>query len=76
MSNFGANLKASRQAQNISLGKLAKDVNAKYHTSISKSMLSRWENGEVVPNLYNAIILCKYFNEDLINIKGGDEDND
>lgn len=44
-SNFGGNLRQLRKEKGISQKKLAEQL------SISKSMLSRWENGKLYPQV-------------------------
>lgn len=66
---FSERLKTLRKLRGMSLDKLAESLNNKYDTNISKSMLSRWENG-ADPQMSYVRIIADYFNiepDDIIN---------
>ncbi|WP_349550378.1 helix-turn-helix domain-containing protein [Leuconostoc pseudomesenteroides] len=66
---FSERLKTLRKSRGMSLDKLADALNAKYDTKISKSMLSRWENG-ADPQMSYVRIIADYFNiepDEIIN---------
>lgn len=66
---FSERLKTLRKLRGMSLDKLADALNDKYDTNISKSMLSRWENG-ADPQMSYVRIIADYFNiepDDIIN---------
>ncbi|TKC15709.1 helix-turn-helix domain-containing protein [Robertmurraya kyonggiensis] len=58
MNVFGERLKELRG--NLSLEDLANKLNSKYETNISKSMLSRYENG-ADPKMENVRVIADYF---------------
>lgn len=58
---FSERLKTLRKLRGMSLDKLADALNTKYDTNISKSMLSRWENG-ADPQMSYVRIIADYFN--------------
>ena len=53
---FGDNLKAIRKQNKMSQEQLAEKVN------VSRQSVSKWENGEAYPEMYNILQLCKIFN--------------
>lgn len=59
---FASQLKSLRKSQNLSQDKLASILNDKYKTSISKSMISRWENGVTDPQMKYVRLIADYFN--------------
>lgn len=58
--DFAQKLKTARQQRQLSLDALAATLNQRYDCSISKSMLSRWENGTDIQMSY-VRILANYF---------------
>lgn len=58
---FGKSIKRLRLENNLSLQELADKMNFKYGTSISKSMISRWENGKVDPAMYYVKLIADFF---------------
>lgn len=64
MSEFGKRLKMLREERDLTLGKLADELNT------TKSNLSRYENGIVDPSLDAVINIAKYFNVTLDWIAG------
>lgn len=58
MTVFGERLKELRG--NLSLEDLANKLNSRYETNISKSMLSRYENG-ADPKMENVRVIADYF---------------
>ena len=59
---FGDNLKQLRSQHHLSQQKLAEQLNNKYETSISKSMISRWERGATDPQMKYVHIIADFFN--------------
>jgi len=59
MNVFGERLKELRGA--MSINDLITDLNSKYETNISKSMISRYENGNADPKMEVVRILADYF---------------
>ena len=53
---FGDNLKQIRKNKKMSQEELAEKVN------VSRQSVSKWENGEVYPEMNNILELCKIFN--------------
>ena len=62
---FGINLKKLRLSYHYSIEKLTKKLNGHYNTHISKSMISRWEQGKVSPQLSYVLLIADYFNVNL-----------
>ncbi|MCQ0055467.1 XRE family transcriptional regulator [Pediococcus acidilactici] len=60
---FKQRLKNLRKLKGLSQDELAKKINKKYSTKLSKSMISRWENG-ADPQLSYVRILADYFGID------------
>lgn len=76
MNTFGEKIKQLRKNKNLSIGELVAELNKYYNTNISKSMISRYENGTADPKMENIRILADYFDisaDYLIGIK--DENN-
>lgn len=75
---FPEKLKELRNAKRISLDKMAEELNNRYNTNISKSMISRWEHGKTDPQMKYVRILADYFNvssNEIMEIKDN-ESND
>ncbi|MDE5054858.1 helix-turn-helix transcriptional regulator [Niallia taxi] len=68
MNVFGDRLKVLRG--NMSLNELATELNKRYETNISKSMLSRYENGQADPKMDVVRIIADYFNVTLDYLGG------
>ncbi|MEC2423237.1 helix-turn-helix domain-containing protein [Bacillus velezensis] len=62
MNIFGERLKSLRDKKKQSINELVVDLNKKYETNISKSMISRYENGQSDPKMEVVRILADYFN--------------
>ncbi|MFT8329613.1 MAG: XRE family transcriptional regulator [Oenococcus oeni] len=71
---FADKLKQLRESQNLSLDALADVLNKKYDTKISKSMISRWENGSDIALSY-ARIIADYFKISPDEVLGFDTSN-
>jgi transcriptional regulator with XRE-family HTH domain len=67
---FPEKLKALRGQRSLTQEKLATELNDKYETSISKSMISRWEKGSTDPQMKYVRIIADYFNVDPSEIMG------
>ncbi|MGN0961354.1 MAG: helix-turn-helix domain-containing protein [Christensenellales bacterium] len=55
MKVFAERLRELRQENNLSLKKLAKELN------VSDVAISRWENETRIPNIENLVTIAKYF---------------
>lgn len=58
---FSTNLRRLRNEKKLSQEKLAAELNAKYDTRVSKSMISRWERGTTDPQMKYVRIVADYF---------------
>lgn len=67
---FSRNLKKYRKQHKLSMEKLAEDLNKKYGTKISKSMISRWETGITDPQIKYVFYIADYFQISLTNLIG------
>ena len=70
---FSANLKRLRKENHLSQDQLANELNSKYDTRVSKSMISRWERGSTDPQMKYVRMVADYFNlsTDLVDSKEG-----
>ena len=66
MNDYGAELKYHRLIRKKTLNQIEKD------TGISNVNLSRWERGQVVPNIDFCIILADYYGISLDELVGRD----
>ncbi len=66
MNDYGVELKYHRLIRNKTLNQIEKD------TGISNVNLSRWERGQVVPNIDFCIILADYYGISLDELVGRD----
>lgn len=73
---FGEVLKKNRTEQKMSLDRLSKELNNKYDTKISKSMISRWENGTTDPQMEYVRIIADFFSLPLSSLIEGDQKNE
>lgn len=62
---FGKRLKELRLERELTMEMLVADINAKYGTNMSRSLVSRWESGTCDPSLSNGKVICEYFNVSL-----------
>ena len=53
--NYGEALKYQRERANLSQGKLAKEIGT------SQGNISRWEKGEVLPNIDFCVKLAEFY---------------
>lgn len=58
MNEFARRLKQARLNKGFTLEGLAAECNSRYHTILTKSTISKYENGKIVPSLFNAKYLC------------------
>ncbi|CAH1851481.1 helix-turn-helix domain-containing protein [Convivina praedatoris] len=70
---FSNIIRKARLNSDLSQGQLAEDVNNKFHTSISKSMISRWEHGTDIQMSY-VRVLAEYFHISPSEVFGIDVD--
>lgn len=61
---FGKKLKDIRVKHHLTMDELANNLNQKFNTKISKSMISRWEAGKTDPSITNVKYLMQIFNVD------------
>ncbi|AOH53323.1 hypothetical protein ABE28_003085 [Peribacillus muralis] len=61
MYSFGSILKNLRTSKNLSIDQLARQINDKYETKISKSMISRYENNLAEPKMDVVRIFADFF---------------
>ncbi|MCI1574706.1 MAG: helix-turn-helix domain-containing protein [Weizmannia coagulans] len=64
MYSFGEVLKNLRTSRKLSIDQLVKQVNEKYNTKISKSMISRYENNLADPKMDVVRVLADFFDAD------------
>jgi transcriptional regulator with XRE-family HTH domain len=74
MYSFGDILKNLRTSRKLSIDQLVKQINEKYDTTISKSMISRYENKLSEPRMEIVRILADFFNASPDYIMGLEED--
>lgn len=55
MKTFGYKIKELRREQNLTQEELIKAINEKYNRNISKSMISKWENGIEEPQKFTDV---------------------
>lgn len=58
---FGDVLHKLRTEKKLGMEKLADEINSKYGTTYSKSMISRWENNLSDPKMETVRIMADYF---------------
>lgn len=58
---FGDVLRKLRTEKKIGMEKLAEEINSRYGTTYSKSMISRWENNLSDPKMETVRIMADYF---------------
>ncbi len=63
-------LKQLRLEKNLSMDELSAHLNTDYNLTITKSMISRWENGVASPNNTYLSAYAKFFNIDLNYLAG------
>lgn len=61
MEIFAKRLKKLREEKQLSLDMVEYDMCQKFNIKITKSHLSRWENGKVIPSIVNAGYLALYY---------------
>ena len=61
MDIFAQRLKELRKEKELSLDMVVYDINKKYSIEITKSHLSRWENGKNEPSIRYASYLAQYY---------------
>lgn len=62
---FGDILKKLRSDRKLNMDQFVKEINSRYNTSFSKSMVSRWENNLTDPKMESVRIIADYFNVSL-----------
>lgn len=75
---FPERIRELRKSKKLSLDKMAEELNNKYNTKISKSMISRWEHGQTDPQMKYVRILADYFNvasNEIMDTKNDENDS-
>lgn len=70
MSEFGNLLRKLRKEKGLSIDELVTKLNNNYDSKISKSMISRYENGQADPKMENVRIFADFFDVKLDEILG------
>lgn len=70
MDIFTERLKELRTEKQLSLDMVVYDINKKFNINITKSHLSRWENGRNVPSVRYAGYLALYYGVSLDYLLG------
>lgn len=65
MTTFAEKIKNLRQEKKMSLDQLTLEFAKRYDSKISKSSISRWENGQASPSIDDASIYADYFSVSL-----------
>lgn len=65
MTDISKRIKELREERDLTMDLLVYDLNKTFDIEIHKSNLSRWESGQVEPQLRYAVCLAKYFNVSL-----------
>lgn len=65
MSTFAEKIKNLRNEKKMSLDQLVAEFAKRYDSKISKSSISRWENGLASPSIDDASIYADYFSVSL-----------
>ncbi|MFB7142037.1 helix-turn-helix domain-containing protein [Gottfriedia sp. NPDC056225] len=76
MYSFGEILKSLRTSKKLSIEQLAKKINEKYDTTISKSMISRYENNLAEPKMDVVRVFADFFDASPEYIMGLEDTND
>ena len=61
MSAFADKIKQLRNSKKLSMDQLATEFANRYDSKISKSSISRWENGQAKPDIDDASLYADYF---------------
>lgn len=70
MDIFAERIHQLRLEKQLSYDMVVYDINQKFNLKITKSHLSRWENGKVVPSVKNAGYLALYYGVSLDYLMG------
>ena len=70
MDVFAQRIKELRQEKQLSLDMVVYDIKQKFNVELTKSQLSRWENGKVVPSVRFAGYLALYYGVSLDYLLG------
>ena len=70
MDVFAQRIKELRQEKQLSLDMVVYDIKQKFNVELTKSHLSRWENGKVVPSVRFAGYLALYYGVSLDYLLG------
>lgn len=70
MDIFAQRIKELRQEKQLSLDMVVYDIKQKFNVELTKSHLSRWENGKVIPSVRFAGYLALYYGVSLDYLLG------
>ena len=70
MDIFAQRIKELRTEKQLSLDMVVYDIKQKFNVELTKSHLSRWENGKVVPSVRFAGYLALYYGVSLDYLLG------
>lgn len=70
MDVFAQRIKELRQEKQLSLDMVVYDIKQKFNVELTKSHLSRWENGKVIPSVRFAGYLALYYGVSLDYLLG------
>lgn len=70
MDIFAVRIRQLREEKQLSLDMVAYDIKQKFNVNITKSHLSRWENGKVIPSVRFAGYLALYYGVSLDYLLG------
>ena len=70
MDVFAQRIKELRTEKQLSLDMVVYDIKQKFNVELTKSHLSRWENGKVVPSVRFAGYLALYYGVSLDYLLG------
>ena len=76
MTSFQSRIKSLRDSKKLTMEQLSAVFAEKYDATISKSSISRWEEGQADPDTDHANIYADYFNVSLDWLTNGKEKTD
>lgn len=71
MTTLGENLKAARKSVGLSQDAVAKQLRTKYNLKIDRPMISKWEIGFQVPNIFSVKCLAEIYNTTMDALNAG-----
>jgi len=70
---FATRLRNLRESKQLTLEDLANEINSQQGASLSKGMLSKWENSKGEASIQNAVKIAAYFGVSVDYLIGRDE---